>query len=151
MKIIKNRYLYSDDLMKRTLGDQVNHPCKVWALCLMTHPHQLHEKNLLVIVVNFLYVVYSNNGVQSSLLNKVIDVHTESGLHPNFWLQPKQRESQNQTTKNLLVCRRIPFALRYITHHWSCKWRCYYYRGLHVWGEWPWESPQRDRHVSLGF
>ena len=83
----------------------------------MTHPHQLHEKNLLVIVVNFLYVVYSNNGVQSSLLNKVIDVHTESGLHPNFWLQPKQRESQNQTTKNLLVCRRIPFALRYITHH----------------------------------
>jgi hypothetical protein len=44
---------------RRTLGDQVNHRCKVWALCLMTRPHQLHEMSLVVVtLVNFLHVVY---------------------------------------------------------------------------------------------
>ena len=40
----------------------------------MTRQHQLHEKSLLVILVNSLHVVYNNNRVQSSLLNKVIHV-----------------------------------------------------------------------------
>jgi hypothetical protein len=39
----------------------------------------------------------------------MIFIHTESGLQPEVWLEPKHdyqlsEESQSQTTKSLLVC-----------------------------------------------
>ena len=63
----------------------MNHPCKVWALCLMTRPRQLHEMSLvLVILVKFLHVVYNQHSTGFNLLVLQTQVYTH-----RTWLAPE--------------------------------------------------------------
>lgn len=113
---------------KRTLGDQVNHPCKVWALCLMTRPRQLHEMSLVVVtLVNFLHVVYgtpitSSTGFNLPLcVNKVHEIYTPN-LSCTRWrfgycwtsraITRWARRVRVRLPWKLLVSRKLLFALQ---------------------------------------
>ena len=95
----------------------------------MTRPHQLHEKSLLLILVNLLHVVYSNNRGSILLKTKQLTYgHTESDLQPEAWLQPKQREESQIQANGKFVSGVTSSSLRWdITDHWSSKFklRCY--------------------------
>ena len=120
-KLFQNRIPKAMIKWKRTLGGQVNHPCKVWALCLMTRPHLLHEMSLVVMtLVKFLHVVYSTGFSLPLCANKVHEyIHTEFDLHPEVssWLQSNDYQlgegSQSRTTMKLLVWCKFQDALRY--------------------------------------